>query len=199
MAYVNVNVLFDIPQHIFDSICINWLCIVELCKVESAVCCAEEDRKQLLTVLRYRTFSFHGIPPKYTRLDIFRYNHWLKLRSVCTVDSIDLRLAYKCLCRRIPSLTDVVGNAYSFTAESMKYIKQEMNIDKKGAVRFLDVGCGNAIFVTLLKICLVDVEVICAELYLVLCNNLQRYRVSTGCWYRPSPCDHDAATNSSTL
>jgi hypothetical protein len=176
MVRATVNILFDIPQHVFDNICTNWLCIVELCKIESAVCCAEEDRKQLSTVLLSRTFPLHGVPLKCARIDVFRYNAWLQLRNVYSVDSIDLRLAYKCLCRRIPSLTDVVGNAYSFTAESIKCIMKELNTEKQKEVRYLDVGCGSAIFAMLVKICHADAEVICADtvhsrrVRLTLCN-----------------------------
>jgi hypothetical protein len=77
-------------------------------------------------------------------------------------------------------LNDIEGNVYNFTVESMKSIVEEMYKDEIRSMRFLSVGCGNAIFLTLVKMCKFHAEVRPSDnvLYELFLHRFSRFQVA---------------------
>jgi len=109
------------------------------------------------------------------KVDTHGYFRWLSLRKVNVRRELNLKQGYKFVCKKLPSLCDVVGSAdssqtrgakteqavggvFNYTADSIESILVAMKLPDTG-MRFLDAGCGNAIFLTLIRMSFPNAEV----------------------------------------
>ncbi len=167
------NIVFDLPYALMLSFLENWLSVYELCKTDAAVLC-HKYRKVYLQSLRNPNTLFHDLPAS-TRVDMYHYQEWLKLRCVEVRRHLNIKGGYKFVCKKLPSLCDVVGSVdnsksrsdkteqaiggvFNYTADSIESIINAMKLPNSG-MRFLDAGCGNAIFLTLIRISYPNAEV----------------------------------------
>ena len=167
------SILFDLPYALMLSLLENWLSVYELCKTDSAVLC-HKFRKVYLQSLRNPNTLFHDLAAS-TRVDMYHYQTWVKLRCVEVRRHLNIKGSYKFVCKKLPSLCDVVGSVnnsksrsdkteqaiggvFNYTADSIESIISAMKLPSSG-MRFLDAGCGNAIFLTLIRISFPTAEV----------------------------------------
>lgn len=167
------SIVFDLPYALMLSLLENWLSVYELCKTDSAVLC-HKYRKVYLQSLRNPNTLFHDLAAS-TRVDMYHYQEWVKLRCVEVKRRLNIKGSYKFVCKKLPSLCDVVGSVdnskarsnkteqaiggvFNYTADSIESIINAMKLPNSG-MRFLDAGCGNAIFLTLIRISFPAAEV----------------------------------------
>jgi hypothetical protein len=139
----------------------TWLSCRELCRVDSALLChnssiVNSHRYTFLQCLRSPHTIYNGLT-LCGRVDTFSYSK----------NSLNIQNAYKFICKKLPSLCDVVGSAdtttsrgevtekavggvFNYTFDSIERILRAMELPRQG-LRFLDAGCGNAIFLTLIQ------------------------------------------------
>ncbi len=175
-----ISSLFDFPNNVLLPILAKWLFIPDVCKLDSALVCtlsSPQFLKQhaLLGILGDPRVTFAGLP-KNARVDIFSYLRWVALRNVTIERDLCIKNGYKHLCKKVPSLCDVVGSVdsttsrtnkteqasggvFNYTPDSIESILVAMNLPHHG-MRFLDAGCGNTIFATLIQMSFPSAEVI---------------------------------------
>lgn len=178
-----VNRLLDLPQLYLIDLFEQWLTVVEVCRFDSAIPTNCQQRALFVGMLRSHDWHFSVFAPS-LKLSVPHLHDWLHSRHL-KVRSIGCgcpKLAYNLLKRKLPALADVVGGAdrstsrtstsqsstylspssYSFTysAESIKSLLGAVGIESNGSgVRWLDVGCGSSMLITIVKLCYIDAEV----------------------------------------
>lgn len=167
------SIVFDLPYALVLSFFENWLSVYELCKLDSALLC-HRDRATFLQSLRNPYTLFHGLPDR-TRVDMYYFKNWVELRRVEVKQHLNIKGGYKFICKKLPTLSDVVGSVdssksrndktdqavggvFNYTADSIECIINAMKLPSTG-MRFLDAGCGNAIFLTLIRMSFPTAEV----------------------------------------
>ena len=168
-----MNILFDLPYNLFALLCSQWLSAIELCRLDSTVpgtVC--ELRNQLHNCFQDKNIEFDRfIVNCRLSFNVLSYLEWRHLRHFQVQNSWYIRNAYYFLCKRIPSLLNVVGSsdskstrseryidenrsAYNYSPDSIEDIFKSMNLSPKDEnIRFLDVCCDNSITGALIKSC----------------------------------------------
>lgn len=171
--------LFDLPSNVLLTILAKWLYIQDVCKIDSALLCSSNapqfpTRQALLSILCSPHIRFSCFVST-IRVDIYSFLRWVDLRKVSIEHQLCIKNSYKHICKRVPSLCDVVGSVdhstprtskteeatggvFNYTADSIKNILLAMQLPQ-GGLRFLDAGCGNAIFATLIQMSFPSAEV----------------------------------------
>lgn len=171
--------LFDLPYHIILSVFEKWLYLSDMAKLDTATHCSQTSphcnkREIVLSCLSNPNAIFTGISGT-TRVDVFTYTRWVSLRNVTILRNLCIKNGYKHICKKVPSLNDVVGSVdsgtartgktehasggvFNYTPDSIEQILLAMNLPE-GGMRFLDAGCGNALFATLIQMSFPSAEV----------------------------------------
>ena len=130
--------LFELPSSLILSFCENWVTVVEICYLDSALACESDKsvgqpqqswRSTFLNCITNKNANIKGITVN-SRVDIHSYRQWVSLRSVATDRQLHFKQGYKYLCKKIPSWLNGVsrvnktesriGGVFNYTPDTME-------------------------------------------------------------------------------